>query len=658
MSSSSLIDARVRTPSGTPPKQASVATRIRRESIVWDLLKLWIAVGGWLSLSGWCLSLLGCLNRTGYLASLVLGVAALGGWMWKRRVYRALPFRTPWSAWRRRLRQPVAAAYFLALALAILGGLLYAPNNFDALTYRVPQALHWLDAGRWHWIATSNNHLNITAPGYGWLLAPLLALTQSDRGFFLPNLIAYAFLPGLLFSVFRRCDVPRRVAWFWMWILAAGYCYATQAGGIANDLLPAVYLLAAVALALRSRRSHSVSDAGFSMLAAALATGVKIVVLPLGLVWLVAFAPCWRILLRRPVHSAFILVVSLAVSFVPTAFLNAKFSGNWAGDLENVSRIRVSEPVYGVLGNALEIAVGNAVPPIWPAPEWSNAVFARFHETNLGHTLRQHYPRFELQWFEMVTEDGAGVGLGVVILAATALVAALILRRRSSGSLQASLGWAVSIAGFLAIAVYGVKMGSEAAPRLVAAYYPFLVLPVLLLPVHRRLTHLRWWRILAAICTASIIPSLILAPARPLFPAHGVIAKLAEGNPSSAFLRRADLVYETFANRHDNLAPLRRFLPANAKTIGFVPTGNDLETSLWRPFGTRRVVEVLQPSRSDPAVTQLAGSVIVCTPRGLSDRFHMTAEEFCAAVAGRITGEEILTLKAAIGPEKWYVIAL
>ena len=81
-----------------------------------------------------------------------------------------------------------------------------------------------------------------------------------------------------------------------MWIVPSGYCFAMQAGGIANDLLPAVYFLAALALALRGRRSSAIRDLWFSILAAALASGVKVVVLPLGLPWLVAIAASWRLL--------------------------------------------------------------------------------------------------------------------------------------------------------------------------------------------------------------------------------------------------------------------------------------------------------------------------------------------------------------------------
>jgi hypothetical protein len=258
----------------------------------------------------------------------------------------------------------------------------------------------------------------------------------------------------------------------------------------------------------------------------------------------------------------------------------------------------------------------------------------------------------------MAAEDGAGIGLGIFALAGVTLAASLFLRGPRGKNPAAPLGRAIGIAAVIALLAYGAKMGSEACARLIASYYPFLLLPLLRLSANDPLTRRRWWRGFAMLAALSIVPTLILTPARPLWPAQTVLAALAEQNPGSTFLLRSQLVYEVFAQRHDYLAPLKKHLPAHARTVGFVPTGNDLEGSLWRPFGSRRVVEVLQATRADPAVRQLAGSVVVSSRRGLASRFQMTAEEFAAAIGGRLVGEETLTLKASVGPEPFVVIAV
>jgi hypothetical protein len=144
--------------------------------------------------------------------------------------------------------------------LALVVGALYAPANYDALTYRLPRVLHWLAEQRWHWIATNNERMNISASGFEWLMAPVIALARSDRLLFLINVTAYLLMPGMIYGAFTRLGINRRVAWHWMWLLPAGYCYATEAGSIGNDMIGAVYLLAALYYTLRARVTGRMAD--------------------------------------------------------------------------------------------------------------------------------------------------------------------------------------------------------------------------------------------------------------------------------------------------------------------------------------------------------------------------------------------------------------
>ena len=146
------------------------------------------------------------------------------------------------------------ATLFLLALLAFLSGALLPDLNYDTSAYRLPRVFHWLWAGEWHWIHTFDPRMNIAACGFEWLCAPLVLFTHTDRFLFLINWISYLLLPGLIFSVFIRLQVRPRVAWWWMWFLAAGWCFALQAGSVDNDSLAAVYILAAVDLALRARK--------------------------------------------------------------------------------------------------------------------------------------------------------------------------------------------------------------------------------------------------------------------------------------------------------------------------------------------------------------------------------------------------------------------
>ena len=82
---------------------------------------------------------------------------------------------------------------------------------------------------------------------------------------------------------------------------------------------------------------------------------------------------------------------------------------------------------------------------------------------------------------------------------------------------------------------------------------------------------------------------LIVSPDRPLWPAKTILTKLVAQHPHQPALARALNVYTTYSLRADPLNGVRDLLPASAKTIGFVAGGDDMDVSLRRPFGTRRV---------------------------------------------------------------------
>src|SRR5439155_2633400 len=84
---------------------------------------------------------------------------------------------------------------------------------------------------------------------------------------------------------------------------------------------------------------------------------------------------------------------------------------------------------------------------------------------------------------------------------------------------------------------------------------------------------------------------LVVNPARPLFPTNVLTSMLRRFHAPASLVDRADRVYSVYRHRYDALAPARRLTPADARTIGMV-TYDDPETSMWRPYGSRRVVHV------------------------------------------------------------------
>src|SRR5438105_7495575 len=89
---------------------------------------LWIVFCAFCSGTGWILSALHQLNGAGYVLAFIFGTAAM---VWLRR--RFFPGRMPcwnWPKLRRRFRRPFPLSFLILSALAVLGGALYAPNNY------------------------------------------------------------------------------------------------------------------------------------------------------------------------------------------------------------------------------------------------------------------------------------------------------------------------------------------------------------------------------------------------------------------------------------------------------------------------------------------------------------------------------------------------
>ena len=150
----------------------------------------------------------------------------------------------------RRFRRPAPLLFLLLAGMTLLAGVLYRDDNGDSDSYRIPRVLHWLAQGQWHWIRTMDPLINITNCNFEWLSAPLILFTHTDRTLFLINWISLLLLPGLTFSFLKSLGVRPRVAWWWMWLLASGWCFAFQASSTVNDSFAGVYALAGVVLTL------------------------------------------------------------------------------------------------------------------------------------------------------------------------------------------------------------------------------------------------------------------------------------------------------------------------------------------------------------------------------------------------------------------------
>jgi hypothetical protein len=674
-------------------------------------VRLWLWVSAFASLAGWGLSAAGELNRTGYAAAF----AVFAVFIFLRRKEFKVPgsrFRVQGSGFKvfRRFRRLLPFCFGALAVLIFVGGAIHAPGNYTGLTYRTGRVLQWLSHGHWFWIHTADFRMNDRACGIEWLSAPMLLFTGSTRGLFLLNFLPFLLLPGLIFSIFTRLGVRARVAWQWMWLLPTGYNFLLQAGGIANDTFPTVYALAAVDFALRAMESRLVAgrlagtlappaavsgvtalpDLWHSILAAALLTGAKASNLPLLLPWAVVIFPLLPLLRKKIAATALVILAAAAVSFLPTAILNVHYLGDWSGLSIERTGMDMKNPLTGIWGNGLLLALDNFTPPLFPFAGWWNAhALAALPHFITGPMTANFEPGF-LWLGELPTEDWAGIGFGLSVLLAVSVAGSAGRRpavfgdppNTSSGhsnpdslaqakcagevfggppktargprALPAGFRRFILITPWLALLAFCMKSGMVTPDRLIAPYYP-LLLPLLLVGAGQsQIVRRGWWRALAGGVLILAFVVLILTPDRPLWPAQTVLSGLAARNPNAHWVSRALDVYSVYAKRPDPLADVRALLPEKARTVGFIGAEDDCDISLWLPLGSRRVEHFLL---SDPPERFRQAGVEYVVVGGLNLQLRgTTLDAWMQKTGAELVAGTHATQKVAEGPQAWFVV--
>lgn len=622
-------------------------------------VKIWIWLSVFASAAGWALGLLGFLHPVGYL--ILGGVALVVLVQAQAQGALELKFGTAfWHKARRRFRRGYPLAFVILAGLAFIGGALYPPTNHTGLSYRVPRVLQWLEAGEWHWIFTPNLRQNTRACGMEWLTAPMFLFLKSDRALFLLNFFPFLLMPGLIYSGFTRLGVRARVAWQWMWLLPTGYVFLLQAGSAGNDAFPATYALAAMDFGCRAWKTRKPGDIWHSLLAVALLNGAKASNLPLTLPWLVLVFPLWRVLKAHPLGTVRVAVLAFAVSFLPTAILNIHYLGDWSALKYERPGMGMHNPVVGAYGNALLLLINNLCPPFFPLAGWWNRHALQLIPGPIVRPMMKYFEDgFHALW-ELPTEDWAGLGFGVTLVA---LVAAWHAargfkdRRRAAGGVLPIPGLIQRLAlwtPWVALLAYCMKSGMVTPARLIAPYYA-LLLPVFLVgPEQSRLVRRGWWKWLGGFVFLSSLAVLVVTPPRPLWPVKTLMPHLRAVLPGNRLLERAQGTYAAYAVRNDPLPELRAKLPPDLKVIGFLGTHDDLDISFWRPFGSRRVQQIGHRATAEDIRAQ---GLLYAVVSGVHFQLaKLSFEDWLTEMRAEVIAESKVTVTLNSGEQHWYLV--
>ena len=580
--------------------------------------------GAALSLTGWVLSFFRILTPISY--GLVLAMLAGITFLF----FKGHPWLVFFRRILKRLRRPLPAVFAGTGCLVLVGALLYSPSNYDALTYRIPRIMHWLSQDGWFWISTANPRQNYSGVGQEWLLAPILALTRTDRLLFIPNFICFIFLPSVFFRLFRGIGCSPRMASMWMWVFPYAPVYLLQAGGMANDLLGSFWFLAS--LALLPARTLGRGFAGASILSVALSTAVKSSNLVLLLPWMAIFI--WESLREKNLWRPALITapVPLLVSFAPIACLNIRHTGDWSGDPLNKGAMKARQPLPTLVGNGSLVAAVNLQQPIDLGTGRFFGSLAPLIPQGIKEAVLEAYPRWTLTEDEFSIEENAGWGWPIALL--------LILFSAANAFPVKNISGYLCLAGWISAVVMMAKLASEAMPRLLSPLYPLLLLPLGMGPGRPSSMFRR--AVFFALCLM-LLP-LILAPSRPLLPWNQISRWIKSINPSSNWPDRIAQVVDIYRHRAQGLQPL---IPVGMRDqflqVLFISNGNDTEGPLWFPFGKRRV-ESRQPT-DQPPLNQ--PDLILIREKEWpvwSSRWGIEAQP-----KGRIS----LALLVRVGPEDW-----
>jgi hypothetical protein len=263
---------------------------------------------------------------------------------------------------------------------------------------------------------------------------------------------------------------------------------------------------------------------------------------------------------------------------------------------------------------------------------------------------------------ELPQEEQAGLGIGLTLMVMLSVLATIvgIVRRCRRPAHPDHWRWPIIISGYVALLVFMSMLGSEASARLASPYYPILIVPLLLQPINDTLSRKRWWQGCAVLAALAVVPGLILTPSRPLFPAESWSAAFAAKHPKIKPAQRAAVVYTVYANRAENLAPLRKYIPDDVKVIGLIGSADSSESPLWKipgqPLGSRRVIELLPNDGPQQAKAQGIRFVVLGSD-GLDEQ-NSSLANFLTTYGGKVVGREQITIKVSEGPEQWYVADL
>ncbi|OYV06280.1 MAG: hypothetical protein CFE26_07125 [Verrucomicrobiales bacterium VVV1] len=581
---------------------------------------MFLLYAAWCSVAGWTLSAIGFLRPLGYLIALLPLVGGLALILkWYRHSLPAIEYK-----YRRRRRFRTREWMFaLILAIVLVGAVTNEPFGWDACAYRLPRVQQWLSEGRWTWLNSGDDRMDISAVSFEWMIAPQLALLKTDRLLFVNNFLPYALMPGLCWLASRAIGLRRDWSLFLSSVLPLGFCFVLQAGGLQNDGVAAFFALVSVVLA-RSTSAKWLPPTwrlGLCFVALALLSGLKLTNVPLAGVlgiWIV-----WREF--KPLQMlgwnfrwlSFVATVSIACSILPIALANQIYAGNWSGDPTNRYQHKAQNPLAAVVANGIFLLTDAMTPnPVsgnlnrWLDRQRSNP------ESFISKLTIEHvhlsYLRFPFSGYEGTSGPGPPLLIGVPLVLALSICMG---RRISSTTLRQDIGFLALVGG--AYLVFLASIAVHESQRHAAAYYPLLAIGGCgYLGSRFQLRQSMLTGIILLGSGLTVITTLFLSPVRIIIP--------------RTFSDALDRKGGSFRMHREAAQEGAVLAPFEGRRIYYVLSWGAVGHRLREPHHFGEMIEIgsALAARRPPA----GKGLVYVSETGIHKRFGMTVEEFLLTI--------------------------
>ena len=582
---------------------------------------------GW-GLSWWHrLDWLEWLSRAGFLAAVALARRGAGSWA---NLLKGIG--EPLAFW----------PFILVGGLALVAALIYPPTMLDALTYRLPRILLWLQENHIRHFSTSDARLNYMPQVWGLVTLPLIQLA-GDRVVTLWNyasfIVFYLIAYDWAFEVSGNVNQSRVMAF----IASTSTFAVLQACEGSSDLFVTALVMLSLRFVMQFEHTRDWRNINWSVLSLLLAADTKphVTVLLLPLVtwfWMAPSKP-WKSFQWRwlPGLIPMWLLCSPMLSWV----LNHQTYGNWLG--VKVASLLGKSPVWNeLLGMVMTVWQG-IQPPVNPLALMLND---RLQQgiSELGLNLLM--PNFALRCNLINMVDGASLGLVLSILLAVGVALAVRRNRDALGAVRdRNLVVVAGVAGYVLALSQGVP-GSVGRSFCVFLFFSVPLAMVGWNSLRPQVLRAGLW-----FCVCSSLLSLVLSPERPLWPARRTQQVLA-GSPRFSWLAKKMELYTLVRERAQTGKALVQAIPTSEPAVVVLAGGDEPLLALFRPYALGRDVLLLPPHAVQLDLNRWQDNYVI-VGGGAAEQYP----ELCRYLEQSGDYELVIshdyTSKLAVGAETW-----